>query len=330
MDYPPAPSGGRDTYEPPVSPGDKYDAGAPPPRDSAYAPRGRSRSPPRRAYADSYDLPPRRDDVKAEYPPAGTNQEGGYKFERPDTAPPARAERAPPKADPNNVIGVFGLSIRTRERDLEDEFSRFGEVEKVVIVYDQRTDRSRGFGFITMRATDQATRAIDALNGYNLHGRKIRVDYSATSKPHASTPGEYMGVKRTSRDDGYGRGDRGGDRDRERYPRSRYDDRRDDDRRDYDRRYDDRRGSGYADRDREYVAPAYDDRDRGSSYRDRDPYVSSRRDREDPYGGRSRRDDYASSTYDYDYDKSRRNRYSASPERAPRRDYPPPAEMPRY
>jgi transformer-2 protein len=33
---------------------------------------------------------------------------------------------------------VFGLSIRTQERDLDEEFSRFGRVEKVTIVYDQR------------------------------------------------------------------------------------------------------------------------------------------------------------------------------------------------
>jgi transformer-2 protein len=36
------------------------------------------------------------------------------------------------------VLGVFGLSIRTTERDLDEEFSRFGHVEKVTIVYDQR------------------------------------------------------------------------------------------------------------------------------------------------------------------------------------------------
>lgn len=39
---------------------------------------------------------------------------------------------------PSAVLGVFGLSIRTREQDLDDEFSRFGRVEKVTIVYDQR------------------------------------------------------------------------------------------------------------------------------------------------------------------------------------------------
>lgn len=88
------------------------------------------------------------------------------------------AKQAP---NPSNVLGVFGLSIRTVERDLDEEFSRFGRVEKVVIVYDQRvrgsvaicatpsddaqSDRSRGFGFITMSTTEEAGRCIKELNG---------------------------------------------------------------------------------------------------------------------------------------------------------------------
>lgn len=42
---------------------------------------------------------------------------------------------------PSNVLGVFGLSVHTTERELDDEFSRFGRVEKVTIVYDQRVSR---------------------------------------------------------------------------------------------------------------------------------------------------------------------------------------------
>jgi transformer-2 protein len=79
---------------------------------------------------------------------------------------------------------VFGLSIRTQERDLDDEFSRFGRVEKVTIVYDQRvcpvhpwlwasryslsveqSGRSRGFGFIKMSTVEDATKCIQELNG---------------------------------------------------------------------------------------------------------------------------------------------------------------------
>ena len=36
------------------------------------------------------------------------------------------------------MLGCFGLSIQTREVDLQDEFSKYGQVVKVVVVYDQR------------------------------------------------------------------------------------------------------------------------------------------------------------------------------------------------
>jgi len=110
-------------------------------------------------------------------------------------------------------LGVFGLSIRTQERDLDEEFSRFGRVEKVTIVYDQRSDRSRGFGFIKMATVEEATRCIQELNGVDLNGRRIRVDYSVTDRPHNPTPGEYMGHRRSGRDSHYGGRDRESHRD---------------------------------------------------------------------------------------------------------------------
>lgn len=51
---------------------------------------------------------------------------------------PHRPRHAPANPQESEVLGVFGISIRTKEIDLEDEFSRCGRVEKVVIVYDQR------------------------------------------------------------------------------------------------------------------------------------------------------------------------------------------------
>jgi len=170
---------------------------------------------------------------------------------------------------------VFGLSIRTQERDLDEEFSRFGRVEKVTIVYDQRqSDRSRGFGFIKMATVEDATRCIQELNGVDLNGRRIRVDYSVTDRPHAPTPGEYMGHRRSSNRDSYsGRDSHRDYRDsyRERDPYSR------------------RGGSGY-------------DRDR-----DRDPYGRDSRD------WRDRRSPPPSRGGRYSPEYRRRRSYSRSP-----------------
>lgn len=50
--------------------------------------------------------------------------------------------------DPNNCLGVFGLSLYTTERDLREVFSKYGPLSGVNIVYDQQSRRSRGFAFV--------------------------------------------------------------------------------------------------------------------------------------------------------------------------------------
>lgn len=59
-----------------------------------------------------------------------------------------------------------------------------------------QTARSRGFGFVTMSTVEEATECIERLNGLELNGRRMRVDYSTTHRPHDPTPGAYMGEKR--------------------------------------------------------------------------------------------------------------------------------------
>jgi transformer-2 protein len=73
-----------------------------------------------------------------------------------------------------------------------------------------------------MHETNGAAKCIENLNGMVLHGRAIRVDYSATNKAHAPTPGEYRGEKRPFDDRFY----RGNDRYRAGERGDRYEDRR--------------------------------------------------------------------------------------------------------
>merc|ERR1712061_747201 len=114
--------------------------------------------------------------------------------------------------DMSNCLGVFGLSLYTTERELEKEFSKFGPLEKVQVVLDGKTGRSRGFAFVYYESAEDAKAAKDAMCDTEIDGRRIRVDYSITKRSHTPTPGVYMG-RPTYRGGGGGGGGgyRGGD-----------------------------------------------------------------------------------------------------------------------
>ena len=73
-------------------------------------------------------------------------------------------------------IYVGNLSYETSQEDLEAAFNEFGAVEKVNIVKDRDTGQPRGFAFVEMTNRNEASTAIAALNGRNLHGRDLSVN----------------------------------------------------------------------------------------------------------------------------------------------------------
>ena len=73
-------------------------------------------------------------------------------------------------------IFVGNLDFGTTEQDLRSLFERYGAVERVTIVTDRDTGRSRGFGFVEMSANSEADQAINALNGTDVNGRGINVN----------------------------------------------------------------------------------------------------------------------------------------------------------
>jgi RNA recognition motif-containing protein len=54
-------------------------------------------------------------------------------------------------------------------------FGACGVVSKVRIVTDRKTGQSRGFAFVTMATTDDASNAVAKLNGSTVEGRQLRV-----------------------------------------------------------------------------------------------------------------------------------------------------------
>ena len=80
---------------------------------------------------------------------------------------------------------VGNLSFDTTETTLQDAFERFGTVTDSVIMMDRDTNRSRGFGFITMSSSAEANAAISGLHGKDLDGRNLTVN---EAKPREDRP----------------------------------------------------------------------------------------------------------------------------------------------
>ncbi|XP_009623005.1 glycine-rich RNA-binding protein 4, mitochondrial-like [Nicotiana tomentosiformis] len=100
----------------------------------------------------------------------------------------------------SSKLFVGGLSWGTDETSLKEAFSQHGEVIEARIIMDRDTGRSRGFGFVSFTSTEEAASALTALDGQDLHGRQIRVNY-ATERPRGSFGGGY------GSGGGYGGGD---------------------------------------------------------------------------------------------------------------------------
>ena len=61
------------------------------------------------------------------------------------------------------------------ENDLKDMFHAFGDVSNCSIVMDDKTGKSKGFGFIEMPVEREAEKAIEKLHGTKVLKEKIRV-----------------------------------------------------------------------------------------------------------------------------------------------------------
>lgn len=111
-------------------------------------------------------------------------------------------------------IYVGNLPYTATEEDITGLFAEYGPVERVKIITDRDTGRSKGFGFVTLGDQAQLNAAIEALNGYDYQGRALRVNASEPKefKPRTGGGGGGGGGYQDRRGGGGGGG--GGYQDR--------------------------------------------------------------------------------------------------------------------
>ncbi|XP_075877306.1 cold inducible RNA binding protein a isoform X2 [Nelusetta ayraudi] len=84
---------------------------------------------------------------------------------------------------------IGGLSFETNEDSLAAAFGKYGTIEKVDVIRDKETGRSRGFGFVKYNNAEDAKDAMTAMDGKTLDGRSIRVDEAGKGSRRQS--GQY-------------------------------------------------------------------------------------------------------------------------------------------
>jgi RNA recognition motif-containing protein len=82
-------------------------------------------------------------------------------------------------------IFVGNLDFHVTEDEVRETFSPYGQVDRVKLVTDRDTGKSRGFGFVEMPNATDAQNAITGLNGSQLGGRTLNVN-EAHPRPQGS------------------------------------------------------------------------------------------------------------------------------------------------
>jgi RNA recognition motif-containing protein len=80
-------------------------------------------------------------------------------------------------------IFVGNLAFTATDQDIRQLFEQYGVVDKVSVITDRDTGRSKGFGFVEMPDRQAAQAAITGVQGTELAGRALTVNEAKPREP---------------------------------------------------------------------------------------------------------------------------------------------------
>ncbi|CAH0557535.1 unnamed protein product [Brassicogethes aeneus] len=85
-----------------------------------------------------------------------------------------------PNLMPKGMTGPMRLYVGSLHFNITEEmlrgiFEPFGKIDNIQLIMDPETGRSKGYGFITYHSCDDAKKALEQLNGFELAGRPMKV-----------------------------------------------------------------------------------------------------------------------------------------------------------
>jgi RNA recognition motif-containing protein len=86
-------------------------------------------------------------------------------------------------------IFVANIERKVTDEQLQDLFSQHGEIASLKLIRDRDTGVSKGYAFVEMTNDDEAQKAIDALNQYELEGRALAVNEARPKTEYKKSSG---------------------------------------------------------------------------------------------------------------------------------------------
>lgn len=77
-----------------------------------------------------------------------------------------------------NKLFVGNISWDSTEQSLREFFEQIGEVVEAKLIIDRVRNRHKGFGFVTYSSEEDAKKAKEELDGKDMDGRPVRIDFA--------------------------------------------------------------------------------------------------------------------------------------------------------
>jgi cold-inducible RNA-binding protein len=111
--------------------------------------------------------------------------------------------------EPNKKkLFVGNLPFSTTQEELQEVFSKFGEIANVNLITDRMSGRPKGFAFIEMNSEEEAQAAIDGMSGQKIGDREVIVNLARPRQPRDNQRGGFGGQRNYGANRSGGRSDR--------------------------------------------------------------------------------------------------------------------------